>query len=193
MSLCLIKTMSLSICNNPLPYQQKLPQRLLSNIDLAVIHCTELPDLAMARQYGEKILYPSGTGNSGHYYIDRDGATYCWVEPVYTAHHVVNYNHRSIGIELVNLGRYPHWFNSKHQDFQEPYRKPQLLALIQLLKHLQTQLPCLKYIAGHEYLDNSTVAAEDCPKSSVKRKLDPGSHFPWAEIMREIKLLFLND
>ena len=39
-----------------LPYVQLLNARDLSNIDLVVIHCTELPDLATARQYGERVL-----------------------------------------------------------------------------------------------------------------------------------------
>ena len=56
-----------------LPYEARLDERPLAQIDLAVIHCTELPDMATAREFGERVLYASGTGNSGHYYIDRDG------------------------------------------------------------------------------------------------------------------------
>ena len=40
----------------PLPYETKLDARPLSQVDLVVIHCTELPDLAMARAYGEQVL-----------------------------------------------------------------------------------------------------------------------------------------
>ena len=59
---------------DPLPYEQKLDARPLSQIDLVVVHCTETPTLASAREFGERVLYEaSGTGNSGHYYIDRDG------------------------------------------------------------------------------------------------------------------------
>ena len=36
-----------------LPYESRLEQRPLSQVDLVVIHCTELPDLATAREYGE--------------------------------------------------------------------------------------------------------------------------------------------
>ena len=43
------------------------------DVDLVVIHCTELPDLAIAREYGERVLHDNGSGNSGHFYIDRDG------------------------------------------------------------------------------------------------------------------------
>ena len=66
----------LTIHDNPLPYVQKLEARPATAVDLVVIHCTELPDLATAREYGERVLYASGTGNSGHYYIDRDGSVY---------------------------------------------------------------------------------------------------------------------
>ena len=56
----------------PLPYVAALATRPVESIDLVVIHCTELPDLAMARQFGESIHYQaSRTGNSGHFYIDR--------------------------------------------------------------------------------------------------------------------------
>ena len=63
-----------------LPYVSRLQARPESQIDLVVLHCTELPDLATAREYGERVLYPdSGTGNSGHLYIDRDGSVHEWV------------------------------------------------------------------------------------------------------------------
>ena len=66
---------------DPLPYENRLERRALEQIDLVVIHCTELPDLAMAREYGERILHASGTGNSGHYYVDRDGSVHVYVRP----------------------------------------------------------------------------------------------------------------
>ena len=93
---------------HPLPYVDALAARELAEIDTVVIHCTELPDLATARDYGERILYPaSGTGNSGHYYIDRDGGIDEYVPPERIAHHTRGWNPRSIGIELVNIGRFP--------------------------------------------------------------------------------------
>ena len=70
----------LDIIDAPLPYVDLLGLRATSDIDLIVIHCTELPDLVTAREYGERIHYPqSGTGNSGHFYIDRDGRIERWV------------------------------------------------------------------------------------------------------------------
>ena len=94
---------------DPLPYELKLEARPLSQIDLVVIHCTEVPTLELSREFGERVLYAgSGTGNSGHYYIDRDGGVVLYVRPERVANHVRGYNPRSIGIELVNTGRYPH-------------------------------------------------------------------------------------
>ena len=64
------RSVSLKIRQSPLSYVQQLDNRRTEDIKLVVVHCTELPDLAMARVYGEKVHYPdSQTGNSGHFYI----------------------------------------------------------------------------------------------------------------------------
>ena len=173
----------------PLSYEHLLDARPLAQVDLVVIHCTELPDLAMAREYGERVLYPgSGTGNSGHWYIDRDGSVEQWVEPGRVAHHVRGFNPRSVGIELVNAGRWPHWLDSRHQAMAEPYPQPQLDALVALLQRLQDGLPSLRWIAGHEDLDTATVAASDDPAREVRRKRDPGPMFPWEQVLDAVPL-----
>jgi N-acetylmuramoyl-L-alanine amidase len=156
-------------------------------VDLVVIHCTELPDLALAREFGERELYDSRTGNSGHYYIDRDGRVLLYVRPDRVAHHVRGHNPRSIGIELVNTGRYPHWRDSKHQAMDEPYPEAQIAALIALLAHLQAQFPSVKFIAGHEDLDREMEQALDDPTVQVPRKRDPGPLFPWERIMQGVR------
>jgi N-acetylmuramoyl-L-alanine amidase len=169
---------------DPLPYELKLDARPLSQIDLVVIHCTETPTLSSAREFGERVLYEgSGTGNSGHYYIDRNGRTTLYVRPDRVAHHVRGYNPRSIGIELVNTGRYPHWHDSKHQAMDEPYPEAQIVALLALLAQLQRQFPGVKYIAGHEDLDREMEPALDAPGVQVPRKRDPGPLFPWGRVM----------
>lgn len=173
----------LRIQSLPLPYQQLLEPRALADVDLVVIHCTELPDLAMAREYGERVLYESGTGNSGHFYIDRDGSIHQYVDVTRSAHHVSGYNPRSVGIELVNRGRYPHWLAAAHQTMDEPYPDAQIRALQALLVHLREQLPALTWIAGHEDLDQRTEAATDAPELRVPRKRDPGPMFPWHAVM----------
>lgn len=173
---------------DPLPYEQKLDARPLSQIDLVVVHCTETPTLASAREFGERVLYEgSGTGNSGHYYIDRDGRVLLYVRPDRVAHHVRGYNPRSIGIELVNTGRYPHWRDSRHQAMDEAYPEAQIAALIALLAHLQAQFPSVKFIAGHEDLDREMEQALDDPAVQVPRKRDPGPLFPWERIMQGVR------
>lgn len=172
----------------PLPYEQKLDARPLSQIDLVVVHCTETPTLASAREFGERVLYEgSGTGNSGHYYIDRDGRVLLYVRPDRVAHHVRGHNPRSIGIELVNTGRYPHWRDSKYQAMDEPYPEAQIAALIALLAQLQAQFPSVKFIAGHEDLDREMEQALDDPTVQVPRKRDPGPLFPWERIMQGVR------
>ncbi len=174
---------------DPLPYVDALAERAPEAIDLAIIHCTELPDLAMARAYGERVLYPdSGTGNSGHYYIDRDGTIVEYVRPARIAHHTRGYNPRSIGIELVNTGRYPDWLDSRRQAMDEAYIEAQVEALIGLLKNLHARIPSLTQIAGHEDLDTASVPASDDPSVLVRRKRDPGPHFPWQRVLDEVPL-----
>ena len=173
------------IHDQPLPYVDLLPARAADAVELVVMHCTELPDLATAREYGERVLHASGTGNSGHYYVDRDGAIHRYVPGTRVANHVRDHNANSIGIELVNLGRYPHWWDSRQQQMTEAYPAPQIAALQALLAHLRTGFSRLQYIAGHEDLDTALVAASDDPALTVRRKLDPGCKFPWADVLAD--------
>ncbi len=177
------------IQKHALGYENLLEDRNRLHIELLVIHCTELPDLATARSYGEAIHYSSGTGNSGHYYIDRNGEVYQWVKPEKVAHHVKGHNKQSIGIELVNLGRYPDWHHSRNQEPTEVYPDKQISALVSLIKHLQSLLPNLKHIAGHEDLDQDQIPATDDPAVSVRRKIDPGPLFPWDQVMQQTNLI----
>ncbi len=167
----------------PLPYHDRLPLRDPTTLERVVIHCTELPDLAMAREYGERVLYDSGAGNSGHFYIDRDGSVLQYVAPERVAHHVRGMNQTSIGIELVNTGRYPDWFDSRHQAMEEPYPEAQIAALERLLAALAAAYPSLRHIAGHDQLDREQVAASDDATLHVARKRDPGPLFPWDRVM----------
>ncbi|MBE2210338.1 MAG: N-acetylmuramoyl-L-alanine amidase [Xanthomonadaceae bacterium] len=179
--------------DSPLPYVNLLGLRATSDIDLVVIHCTELPDLAAAREYGERIHYPqSGTGNSGHFYIDRDGSISRWVPENRIAHHVRGLNAHSIGIELVNTGRFPHWLDSDHQAMDEAYPPVQIEALITLLEDLQARIPSISQIAGHEDLDTEEVEASDDPMRRVRRKRDPGPLFPWTRVLAGSPLLRLD-
>ena len=171
-----------------LPYEARLDERPLAQVDLVVIHCTELPDMAMAREFGERELYASRTGNRGHYSIDRDGAVFQFVPLQRIAHHVRGYNARAVGIELVNTGRYPRWHDSRHQGMDEAYTDAQIASLIALLRRLQHELPSLRQIAGHEDLDTTTVPATDDPDVLVPRKRDPGPLFPWRLVLEAVEL-----
>jgi N-acetylmuramoyl-L-alanine amidase len=174
----------LSIRDQPLPYVARLEQRALSAIDLVVIHCTELPDMKMTREFGERIRYEkSQTGNSGHYYIDTDGTIHRYVPDDRVANHTLGYNPRSIGIELSNVGRYPDWGDSHHQKWTVPYTKAQIDALLALLRQLRQELPNLKYIAGHEELDTRLEPASDDPTIMLRRRQDPGPLFPWQDVV----------
>ena len=174
----------LPVHNWPLPYEAKLNHRELSAIDLVVIHCTELPDMAMTREFGERVHYPEkGTGHSGHYYITEAGEVYRFVAPERVANHTKGWNTRSIGIEIFNLGRYPHWGDSRYQAFTVAYTKEQIHALLALLARLRHDIPSLRYIAGHEDLDTRLEPASDDPKIMLRRRQDPGPLFPWNEIV----------
>lgn len=182
------KTDDICLILEPLPYVERLEKRPLSQIDLVVMHCTELPDMKMAREYGERVLYEAGTGASGHYYIDRDGTVLEYVSPEHVANHTRGYNPRSVGIEIVNIGRYPNWYDSTNQVMTEPYTAEQIAALKKLLLRLKSQCPNLQSIAGHEDLDTATVPASDDPDKTVFRKRDPGPQFPWQEILMAVEL-----
>lgn len=183
------RTAALDLRPKLLPYASLLEARPLDAIDMVVLHCTELPDLPTAREYGERIHYPEfGTGNSGHYYVDRDGTVEQWVPENRLAHHVRAFNRRSLGIELVNTGRYPHWFHSRHQSMTEPYPAAQIESLLALIADLSARLPALRHIAGHEDLDRTTVPAEDDSRIHVARKRDPGELFPWADVLATCRL-----
>ena len=174
---------------NPLPYADRLESRDPATVTRVVIHCTELPDLATAREYGERIHYEStGTGNSGHFYIDRDGSVHQWVPIERIAHHVHDHNRDTVGIELVNRGRYPGWLDSGNQAMDEPYPEAQIRALMELLRRLESELPKLATITGHDDLDTRRVPASDDPGRTVRRKLDPGPLFPWDRILAETGL-----
>jgi len=181
--------MTVHIIPRPLSYVDRLESRGTDCINLVVIHCTELPDLATARTWGEKIANPlSRTGNSGHFYIDRDGSIEEWVPTNRVAHHVRDHNPGSIGIELVNNGRYPKWYNEGHQQMTESYPQTQIQALLVLLDDLAEKLPALKQIAGHEDLDTALIPADDNPRQMIRRKLDPGPCFPWQDVLSGVSL-----
>ena len=82
----------------------------------------------------------------------------------------------------------PDWLAAGNQSMQQDYPEVQIAALLELLAFLQDALPGLAFIAGHEDLDTTRVAASDDENVKVHRKLDPGPLFPWARVMRSVRL-----
>lgn len=176
---------------NPLSYVDRLDLRAPDSIRRVVIHATELPDMDTAREYGERIHHEqSRTGNSGHFYIDRDGSVEQWVPLDRVAHHVRGHNKDSVGIELVNKGRWPDWHHSRHQEWEEAFPDAQIQALIELLAMLERELPALAEIAGHDQLDHDWIEASDKPDILVRRKTDPGPLFPWSNVLEATGLCY---
>ena len=161
----------------------RLPQRRLEDIDTVVLHSTELPTLQDARD-AAKLSEKNGETAliAAHFYIDRDGRIFRFVNEDRIASHVAGHNRDTIGIELVNRGRWPDWFASTHQEPTEPFPSIQIDALKWLLRDLQRRLPSLKGIARHAELDTRRVQATDNPSHQVQRRIDPGPLFPWSEI-----------
>jgi len=173
----------MNLIEDLLSYNHRLEPRDTNTIDLVVIHCTELPTLEMAKEYGERVVHPdSRTGNSGHFYIDREGSVYRYVLEERIAYHVTGRNRNSIGIEMVNLGRYPNWFDSRHQKVTEEYPRVQIDSLKGFLAQLKYRYPHLVKIARHSDLDTLLIPAQDDPDIRIRRKIDPGPLFPWEEV-----------
>uniref|UniRef100_A0A914E0H5 N-acetylmuramoyl-L-alanine amidase n=1 Tax=Acrobeloides nanus TaxID=290746 RepID=A0A914E0H5_9BILA len=180
---------AVQVIDNFVSYVDKLPKRDTSTIDLIVVHFTEECDLDHARQTMNTVVYSDGTGNSGHYIIDRDGTVYRYVPEDREAWHVINYNGRSIGIETVNMGRYPDYFDSRVQLTIEPYLEPIIDNLVALINQLKTQFPSIKYISGHNDLDVTYINSTDDPGcTKVRTKVDPGPMFPWEKVVKAVGL-----
>lgn len=170
-------------------YAERLEWRDVNTVDTVVIHATETPDLDHAQTFAEVIHYQgTQTGNSGHFYIDKDGQIYEYVPLERVAHHVANHNHRTIGIELVNHGRYPDWYHTDSQEWTDPYPQVQIQSLIKLLTQLRSIAPNLEYITRHSDLDKRVIQSTNDEQQMVRRKLDPGATFPWDEFVKKSEL-----
>ena len=178
------KEENMRIINDLLPYNDNLEKRKVRDIDMIVLHCTELPTLKEARQYSERIHYKeSRTGNAGHYYINRKGQIYRYAADDRIAHHIRGYNQRSIGIEIVNTGRYPNWFLSTNQIPTEEYTREQIKSVVELCFYLKKRYPWISKLNRHSDLDLEKIEAEDNPNILIRRKIDPGPLFPWKEVL----------
>lgn len=135
-------------------------------LDTIVIHDTEGDDIKKTLKWFEN----KEAQVSAHYVIGKDGAIYQMVEDEDTAWHCGKsclpdnkketggtVNHRSIGIELVNIG------DGKHE-----FPKEQMDSLILLVQELKSKHD-IKYVVGHKEI-------------APGRKTDPAENFDWGKI-----------
>jgi N-acetylmuramoyl-L-alanine amidase len=136
--------------------------------DLIVLHYT---DMRNASEALTRLCDPEAKV-SAHFLIHKDGNLYQLVDPAYCAWHAgasswrgeTNINHRSIGVELDNLG---------HTFGPEPFSVSQMDTLVNLLGYLTKTYA----ISPHRIVGHSDVAP--------LRKKDPGELFPWADLAKK--------
>ncbi len=151
-------------------------------IDMVVIHSTGGP--TCDARTGKPIWVSAGTlednlqrieanRNLGiHYMIDRDGTLRASVPEEQLVHHVFHYSGRSIAIELINDG-----------DGVDPFPAAQLDALVNLLRDIKQRRGIKRSgIKRHSDLDHARLS---CDKSQ-RRKVDPGSAFPYEAILDRV-------
>ncbi|GGX76128.1 N-acetylmuramoyl-L-alanine amidase [Streptomyces hiroshimensis] len=165
-------------------WHHRLPERRLDTITAVVLHATELPDFDEALLEADKTARESesGRGMCGHLYIDRDGTVHQLVPLERVAQHVRGHNTSSIGIELINRGRYPRWFDADHQTPTEPFPAAQVQSLLEVLRTLHSECPRLTELYRHSDLDTALVPAADRSEVKVHRRIDPGPLFPWTDV-----------
>lgn len=175
---------AVEIVDRPLLFARWLPRRELSDVTTVVLHCTELPTLGQARGTARRSLrlLPRPSYTAGHFYVDRDGTVERWVPEDRVVNHVAGHNRTSVGIELVNTGRFPHWHHSQMQEPEEEYPVVQVAATLGLLDVLAQRVPAATTLVRHSDVDERLVPATDDPSRCVRRRIDPGPHFPWAEV-----------
>ena len=165
------------------PYIDTLPLREMRRVDTIVIHATEIPTIEGALQLARKITDKVKTdGICAHYYISRKGTLYRAVPDDRTANHCVGWNRRSLGVELVNRGRYPHWSDPKKQRFFEKFTESQYHALNRLLLFLKEKYPWVRQCLPHSKLDRRMVLSSD-GRTKIRRRIDPGPLFDWSRIV----------
>jgi N-acetylmuramoyl-L-alanine amidase len=156
----------------------------MKTVDTVVIHATEIPTLRealkMARDTSDR---KPMDGICAHYYISRKGTLYRVVPDHRIANHCRGWNDRSIGIELVNRGRYPRWFHPDSQRFDQSYTESQYRALDRLLRLLKKRYPRIRQCLPHSDLDRRRVLSTD-GRTRVRRRIDPGPRFDWSKIIR---------
>jgi N-acetylmuramoyl-L-alanine amidase len=172
-----------AIVDRLVTWYAKLPQRQLEDITTVVLHATEIPELKEAWDFAmSSAENEDDIGVCGHLYLDRDGTCYRFVPLDRIANHARGFNSSSIGIELVNTGRYPAHFDTRYQNPSEPFPELQIISLKRILMRLKATWPNLEKIVRHSDLDQELVSSSNDSSRWVQRRIDPGPRFPWEEI-----------
>ncbi|MEK6943113.1 MAG: N-acetylmuramoyl-L-alanine amidase [Nanoarchaeota archaeon] len=131
-------------------------QRLSVAVDRIILHHTA--DSAAQTTFNTL----KTRGLSVHYIIDRDGAIYYIVDESLNAWHAEDWNSRSIGIEIVNLG-------TKDMQFTDA----QYASISSLINDIASRRSSIK-------IDNEHVLGHF--QASTEGKWDPSPNFDWARI-----------
>ena len=177
------------IKQNHLDYTEKLGERGTADLNMIVIHATEQPDWPHSRAFAEEIRYGNATGASGHYYIDRTGNIEQYVPDNRIANHASGWNKKTLSVELINTGRYPNATHTDHQHWPHDYPAAQIDALISLMTLFKSRYPTIKYVQGHGDVDQRLIPASDDADKQVHRRLDPGTTFPWDDVIKRTTLI----
>lgn len=150
-------------------------------IDALIIHSLGGPDCRDGRRFFKRIdgdaaqwatTFASLPNVSIHYVIGRDGAVVAAIPEDLAASHAIGWNQRSIGIELVNNG-----------DGTDAFPEAQFDALVRLTHDIRQRHPAItpERILRHSDVDRSMFPDEafGAGCSAFRRKLDPGTAFPW--------------
>ena len=151
-------------------------------VDMVVIHSTGGPT---CDAQGRAIWVPAGELEDNlrtiaahprlgiHWMIDRDGRVRASVPESQVAHHVLTHSRRSIAIELVNDG-----------DGQDPFPPNQIDALVALLQDIVRRHPQVTRarVVRHSDLDRGRLPCAP----DQRRKVDPGSAFPYQDVLRQV-------
>ncbi|HEX4842149.1 MAG TPA: 1,6-anhydro-N-acetylmuramyl-L-alanine amidase AmpD [Limnobacter sp.] len=147
-------------------------------VDTVVIHCISLPERGRTIQHVQDLFlnrldhhaHPSfaeliGLRVSSHFVIDRDGSILqfvscekrAWHAGLSAAMYRSNFNHFSIGIELLG-------------DVYTPFDAAQYASLTRLMAELRQRYP-LRYALAHSEI-------------APTRKTDPGPFFDWQTLRK---------
>lgn len=145
-----------------------------TSVSAVVLHYT---DMLSAKEALDRLCDPTSQV-SAHYLVDVDGTIYSLVPEEKRAWHagksswmgIPHVNHFSIGIEIQNGG--VEFF--KKNAYWEPYSEIQIKSVLDLLKTLKKRYD----LGRHQILGHCHVAPD--------RKIDPGPHFPWSSLMRQL-------